>query len=144
MISIDTNVLVYAHRTDFAEHARAQDAVAGALMGSEPVGLCWPVLHEFLAVVTNPRLFVEPTPMDTAMAQVQDWLSSPVYTTIREGSRHLESLASGLANSSIAGGAIHDARIAAICLDSGVRELWTVDRDFSRFPQIQVRNPLVA
>jgi predicted nucleic acid-binding protein len=40
--------------------------------------------------------------------------------------------------------AIHDARIAAICLQHGVSELWTADRDFSRFPKVKVRNPLVG
>ncbi|MEK6245650.1 MAG: hypothetical protein AABM33_14270 [Pseudomonadota bacterium] len=44
----------------------------------------------------------------------------------------------------IEGGAIHDARIAALCLHHGVKELWTVDRDFSRFPALRVRNPLVS
>jgi uncharacterized protein len=43
----------------------------------------------------------------------------------------------------IRGGQIHDARIAAICLQHGVSELWTADRDFSRFPQLKTRNPLV-
>jgi len=42
------------------------------------------------------------------------------------------------------GGAMHDARIAAICLDHGVTELLTADRDFSRFPGLRVRNPLVT
>ena len=43
----------------------------------------------------------------------------------------------------ISGAAIHDARIAAICLDHGVDELWTCDRDFSRFPDLRTRNPLI-
>jgi hypothetical protein len=43
----------------------------------------------------------------------------------------------------IAGPLVHDARIAAICLQHGVRELWTADRDFSRFPQLKTVNPLV-
>jgi hypothetical protein len=42
----------------------------------------------------------------------------------------------------IRGGMIHDARIAALCIHYGVRELWTADRDFSRFPGLKTRNPL--
>ena len=38
---------------------------------------------------------------------------------------------------------LDDARIAALCLSHGVSELWSADRDFSRFPDIAVRNPLV-
>ena len=37
---------------------------------------------------------------------------------------------------------IHDARIAAICLHNGVTELWTADRDFSRFKPLKTVNPL--
>jgi uncharacterized protein len=43
----------------------------------------------------------------------------------------------------LSGGQHHDARIAAICLENAVNELWSADRDFSRFPQIKVRNPLI-
>jgi hypothetical protein len=38
---------------------------------------------------------------------------------------------------------VHDARIAALCLQHGVSELLTADRDFSRFPALRTRNPLV-
>lgn len=39
---------------------------------------------------------------------------------------------------------VHEARIAALCLLHGVGELWSADRDFSRFPELEVRNPLVG
>ena len=45
---------------------------------------------------------------------------------------------------SVAGPRVHDARIAAVCILHGVRELWSADRDFSRFPDLKVRNPLIA
>ena len=44
----------------------------------------------------------------------------------------------------IQGPAVHEARIAALCLTHGVRELWSADRDWSRFPELAVRNPLLA
>jgi len=44
----------------------------------------------------------------------------------------------------VTGPMVHDARIAALCLLHGVTELWTADRDFSRFPDLKVRNPLVG
>lgn len=37
---------------------------------------------------------------------------------------------------------MHDARIAALCLLHGVRVLWSADRDFSRFPELAVVDPL--
>jgi uncharacterized protein len=49
-----------------------------------------------------------------------------------------------LDGSRVVGPQIHDARVAAICEHHGVRELWTADRDFGRFPGLRVRNPLVG
>jgi uncharacterized protein len=42
----------------------------------------------------------------------------------------------------VAGPAVHDARIAALCLANGVRELWSADRDFTQFPDLRTANPL--
>lgn len=43
----------------------------------------------------------------------------------------------------IAGPRVHDARVAALCLAHGVATLLSADRDFSRFPTLDVRNPMV-
>ena len=63
---------------------------------------------------------------------------------IGEGSRHLDLLGDVSREGRVRGAAIHDARIAAICLEHGVSELWTADRDFSRFPSLKTRNPLMG
>jgi len=144
VIALDTNILVYAHRRDLPEHARAFDAVAQALSGPAPVGLCWPVVQEFLAVVTNPRIFATPTPASDAFHQVDHWCASPRAMTLHESPSHLATLRALVIDGHISGGAMHDARIAAICIDHGVSELLTADRDFSRFPRLRVRNPLVG
>ena len=144
MIALDTNLLVYANRRDLEWHSTAVDVVNRALEGSEPVGLCWPVVHEFIAVVSNPRLFADPTPLDRSLAHVEHWMSSPVVTPLRETASHLATLRRLTVRGRVSGGAVHDARIAAICLDNGVRELWTADRDFTRFPDLAVRNPLIT
>jgi predicted nucleic acid-binding protein len=47
-------------------------------------------------------------------------------------------------SSGASGGRVHDARVVAICLSHGVRELWTADRDFTRFPELTTSNPLVG
>lgn len=143
MIALDTNVLVYAHRRDLPLHTEAVDVVTAALAGSEPVALCWPALHEFVSVVTHRKVFRRPTPTATAIAQAQDWVSSPVARVLGESPRHLDTLADLCTVGRVHGPVVHDARIAAICLDNGVRELWTADRDFTRFPALRVRNPFI-
>lgn len=143
MIALDTNLLVYAHRGEMPQHEAALRVVSDALAGSEPVGLCWPVLHEFIAIVTSPRAFRPPTPATLALDQVEDWVASPRAVLLHESGRHLSTLRELMVAGRVVGGVTHDARIAAMCLDHGVRELLTSDRDFTRFPMLRVRNPLV-
>ncbi|NNK63615.1 MAG: VapC toxin family PIN domain ribonuclease, partial [Gemmatimonadetes bacterium] len=49
-----------------------------------------------------------------------------------------------VSGSRVAGPRIHDARVAALCDYHGVRELWSADRDFTRFPDLRTRNPLAG
>ena len=71
MIAIDTHVLVHAHRADMPLHDRALSAVRECAEGSRPWGLPWPCVHEFLSIVTSPRVFKHPSTMDEALAQVR-------------------------------------------------------------------------
>lgn len=142
MIGLDTNLLVYAHRADAPQHERAQVALRPVVEGAlGPVGIPWPCVHEFLAVVTRP-LWSRPMRIGDAIESLRRVLASPVVEPLTETSDHLDILA-GLCPPELAGGRVHDARIAAICLGHGVRELWSADRDFGAFPRLRVRNPLV-
>lgn len=142
MIGIDTNLLVYAHRPDMTAHEAAAAAIGRALQSPVPVALCWPVVHEFLGVVTRPSFFADPTPMAVALAQVRSWLGAPRVELISETDRHLAVLDVICQQGAVRGAMIHDARVAAIYLENGVREIWSADRDFSRFPQLRAVNPL--
>jgi uncharacterized protein len=103
----------------------------------------WPCLHEFLAIVTHPRIYNPPTPLAVALDQVDAWIESPSLNLIRESEGYWPHLKNVIEQGRVVGPKVHDARIAAICLLHGVRELWTADRDFSRFPALMTRNPLV-
>jgi hypothetical protein len=144
MIAIDTNILVYAHRPQFAVHGRCRDAVETLVRSGRPLALPWPCLHEFVSVVTNARRFSPPTVVREALAFVADFAALPQCQFIGETSRHLEILAALAEVPGVSGPRIHDARIAAICLGHGVRELWTADRDFSYFPGLRTVNPVAA
>lgn len=144
MIGLDTNVLVYAHRSEVPFHERASSRLTELLRGPEAVALCWPVIHEFLGVVTNGRIYRSPTPMPTAVEQVKTWCAAPRLTVVKESMQHLAVLADLCQAGEVSGPMIHDARVAAIYLENGVSEVWSADRDFSRFPQLRVVNPLAA
>lgn len=142
MIAVDTNLLVYSHRADSAFHEKAFQRVSQLASGSSAWAIPWPCLHEFLAIVTHPRIYKPPTPLTIALEAIDAWLESPGLVLIAEGPTYFSELSRVLQAGKIEGPKVHDARIAALCLFSGVRELWSADRDFSRFPDLKVRNPL--
>lgn len=142
MIAVDTNILVYAHREDSPWHTPAYTAIEQLAEGKSPWAIPWPCIHEFLAIATHPRLFNPPTPLSRAIDQVEAWLESPSVHLLAEQPKYWETLRGLLLAGKISGQTVHDGRVAAICLQHGVRELWTADRDFGRFPALKVRNPL--
>jgi toxin-antitoxin system PIN domain toxin len=144
MIAIDSNLLVYAHRGEGGSSDRAYELMHGLSEGRQPWAIPYPCVHEFLRNVTDPRIYAEPTPLEAALHQVSIWDEIPSVRFLSEGSRHLERLSHISLTGRIRGAMIHDARIAAICLEHGVSELWTADRDFGRFPSLRTRNPLVG
>jgi hypothetical protein len=143
MIAVDTNILVYAYNSRASEHAAARGALE-RLATSPAWGIPWIAAGEFIAVVTNPRMWRPPASAHEAIAALEVWLGTPGARLLGEmpGSwaRFRELALAG----SVQGRKVHDARIAAVCLDHGVTELWSLDRDFSWFPALRVRNPLVG
>lgn len=143
MIAIDTNLLVYAHRADSAFHDKARSLIEGLAEEGRAFAIPWACMHEFIGVVTHPRVFKHPTPLADALDAVRQLLELPSVRLLAEEPGYLDVLARCAVAARIAGPAIHDTRIAALCLFHGVRELWSADRDFSRYPSLVVRNPLV-
>ena len=144
MIAVDTNILVYAHRKDSDWHLQASGAVASLANATAPWAIPWPCVHEFLAIVTHPRIFRPPTPRERACDQVGAWMEAPSLVMLGEDADYWPALREAVIRGKVAGPAVHDARIAAICLRHGVAELWSADRDFSRFARLPVRNPLTT
>jgi hypothetical protein len=144
MIAIDTNVLVYAHREELPWHDIALARITELAEGRSPWAVPWPCIHEFLAIVTHSRIYAPPTPLNAAIDQVEAWFESPSLVLLAETEGYWPELRSALEQGRINGAQVHDARVAAICQDHGVRELWTADRDFGRFPMLNVRNPFVG
>lgn len=142
MIAVDTNILVYAHREDSPFHAVASRRVRDLAEGRLPWAIPWPCVHEFLGVVTHPRVYQPPTPLSLALATVDGWLEAPTLLMLAETDDYWPHLRSLVTAGKIAGPRMHDARIAALCRLHGVRELWSADRDFSRFADVKVVNPL--
>lgn len=144
MIAVDTNILVYAHREDSPWHDTAYATMVGLAEGRTLWAIPWPCIHEFLAIVTHLRIFSPPTPLNVAIDQVEAWSEAPSLILLAETEGYWAQFRKMIEAGRVAGGQIHDARVAVLCYLHGVRELWTADRDFNRFPGLSVRNPLIA
>jgi len=143
LIAVDTNILVYAHREDSPFHSSAARCIAELAEGSAPWAIPWPCFHEFIAIVTHPRIYRPPTPLETACNQVEAWMESPSLAPLAEADGYWPQLRTVVMSGQVIGPRVHDARIVALCRQHNVRELWSADRDFGRFPDMSVVNPLV-
>ena len=143
MIAVDTNLLLYAHRPESPFHERALQVVEALWSERGAWGIPVHCLVEFAAVASNGRIWKAPSSRDQIAEQVAVWEESPTLRLLGDDRtvwrRCLELAGRGLCE----GGAWYDARIAGACLAHGVAELWTADRDYSRFPALRTRNPLV-
>jgi uncharacterized protein len=144
MIAVDTNLLVYAHREDSPWHSVALKVLTDLAEGSATWAIPWPCIHEFFAIVTHPKIYRPASPTLVAVACIRAWMQSPTLRLLGEGPDHLDQLERLVMHAKAVGPLVHDARIAALCASHGVRQFWSADRDFSRFPSLKLKNPLVG
>jgi len=141
MILLDVNVLVYAHRTDTADHARYRQWLEGAINSEAAYGLSDLVLSGFMRVVTHPRVFEVPSTLTDASTFVMQLRDLPNRVSIGPGPHHWEIFSRLCETAGAKGNLIADANLAAIAIENGC-EWITTDRDFSRFPGLKWRHPL--
>ena len=141
MIALDTNILVQARRRELEHHQRAAKLLRELAEGEAPWSIPWPAVYEFLRVVTHPRVFDPPTRLDAALEDLDSLFASPSLVMLGESLSHAGHMRRAVAEGEAHGNLAHDAHIAALCLEHGVRELWTMDRDFARFGGLRCKNP---
>jgi len=139
--AVDTNVLMFAEIRSRPQHETASALVRRLAEGHLPWAIPWPCIYEFLRVITHPRVFHPPVPIATALADLKRILTAPTLVLLSETDHHAEIMARLLGESGATGNLVHDAHIAALCIEHGVSELLTGDRDFSRFPGLSTRDP---
>jgi toxin-antitoxin system PIN domain toxin len=138
---LDVNILVYAHRKDAPDHARYRVWLEQALDGQEPIAVSELVCSGFLRIVTHPRVFVDPTPLDTALEFIWELRRHTNLHIAAPGNRHwpiFTTLCTGL---HCRGNAIPDAYHAALALETD-SEWISADTGFSRYPDLRWRHPL--
>ena len=106
----------------------------------EAYGVSELVLSGFLRIVTHPRAFPLPSPLDSALAFTEDIRGRQNCLVITPGDRHWEIFVRLCQASSARGTLVADAYFAALAIESG-SEWITMDRDFARFPGLRWRRP---
>lgn len=140
MIAVDTNILVYAHRPEFAYHKRALERLSELAEGDALWGLPVFCLAEFIRIVTHPRILTPPFALDEALTTLGRILDSPSVSVLCPGDRFWPLLQDSIREGRAAGNLVFDAQIVALCREHGVRALLTEDRDFRRFRTFAVED----
>jgi predicted nucleic acid-binding protein len=142
VIAIDTNLLVYAHRSATPE-PKTSSARRGACCAS-PGGWGFSIgnILEFWSVVTHPAAKGRPSTPNEAKKFIRSlvdqggaaiWLPAPGFDA-----RFLDTAT----RLSLVGPRVFDLQIALTALDHGVREMWTHDAGFIHLPGLSVHDPL--
>ncbi len=141
MILLDVNVLVYAHRTDAPNHDRFRNWLESNVNSDVAYGVADIVLSGFVRVVTHPRVFQQPTPLETALTFVADVRDRLNCVVVHPSERHWEIFTRLCRETDARGNMVADAYLAALAIESG-SEWTTTDRDYARFPGLRWRHPL--
>ena len=141
MILPDVNVLIYAYREDSVEHSRYKEWLDNLLKGDGAYGISELVLSSFLRVVTHPKIFRTPTPLEKALMFIEELKNQPHCIPVSPGQRHWEIFQKFCRQAHVKGNLVADAYLAALAMESGCQWI-TTDRDFSRFPGLHWRHPL--
>jgi toxin-antitoxin system PIN domain toxin len=129
----DVNVLLAAARGDHPHHAVARawleaalrDAPTGTTLSIQPM-----VIASFLRLVTSPRIFVEPTPIEAAVGFVDALLAAPGVALGTHGPEW-PVLRTMCVENGLIGNALPDAWLAAATIEQR-EHLVSFDRDFAR------------
>jgi hypothetical protein len=142
VIAVDTNLLVYAHRSGCPEHNAARRAIEEAANTADGWGIPSPCLLEFWSVATHPSSVGGGSVAATARAFIDALIETAGAAILPPpaalGPRCLQ-LAEQL---DIRGPRVFDLQICLAALDAGVTEIWTHDAGFVCLPGLKVRDPL--
>ena len=140
MIVLDANVFLYAYDDSSTSHAACHAWLTQALNGSEKIGLPWQTAQAFLRIATNPRIYVQPMSIQTAIDIVASWLARPQVVAISPEDRFWTIFREQLTSGRASGPLVTDAAIATIAVEQGAT-LCTTDRDFRRFDGVKLIDP---
>jgi toxin-antitoxin system PIN domain toxin len=141
MITIDTNLLIYAHRSGTREHRSARSAIETACGSAGGCAITLPSIAEFFSVVTHPAATGRPSSPGDAAAFLAA-LEEAGAIVLGPGPAFSTRLVQTAADLTVTGSRIFDLQIGLCALDGGATELWTHDANFVKIPGLVIRDPL--
>ena len=143
MILVDANLLLYAEDKLSEHHEAARTWWDAQLSGSDPVGLCWPVLNAFIRIGTNARLHQRPLTLKEAIERVQSWLDQPCVRLLQPSEKHWPIFQQMLRSGNAVANLVSDAHLAALAVEHNCW-LHSTDTDFARFRGLKWKNPVAG
>lgn len=128
----DVNILVYAHREETLEHERYAKWLIELATGLEPFAISESVLHGFVRVVTNPKIFKPGSTIAQAFQFADALLARPNCVLMRAGQGHWPIYRRLCQAGPIQSKLTADAAHAALAIEMGC-EWISADTDFARF-----------
>ena len=139
--SLDVNILLYSSDRSSERHDAARQFLESCAARPEVLCLTWPTLMSYLRIATHPSIFAAPLAPDEALNNIAALLTLPQVRVVSEQDGFMEAYRHVTDGMSVRGNLVADAHVAAILFQSGVRTLYSNDRDFRKFESLEVRNP---
>jgi toxin-antitoxin system PIN domain toxin len=142
VIAIDTNILVFAHRSGVPQHSKARAAIERAATSGRGWGIAAASIAEFWSVVTHPAALGRPSEPSEAQSFMRSLVEDGGARLWRPGPNFGDRLMQVATDRTVAGVRIFDLQIALTAFDNGATEIWTHDRNFTIVPGLAVKDPL--
>lgn len=138
---LDANILLYAYDSSSTHHLACSAWLETTLNSDETVALPWQTVLAFVRIATNPKATRRPISGVEACTIVESWLSRPNVVVADHGEKFWEIFSAQVTDAQIAGPLVTDTALAALALEKGAT-LCSTDRDFRRFKNLKVLDPL--
>jgi toxin-antitoxin system PIN domain toxin len=142
VIAVDTNLLVYAHRSAVPEHRQAQEALQRAAEARSGWGIALPCAAEFWMVVTHPSAVGRPSTPQEARGFLERLRRDADMRFFVPGRNTGVRLLNTAESQGVTGSRIFDLQIGLIAVEAGATEIWTHDANFLAPPGLRVVDPL--
>ena len=139
--TVDASVLLYASDESSRYHEPAEAFLRDLAGGPGITYLFWPTVMAYVRIATHPTVFTSPLTPEEALTNIDNLLAIPHVRTIGEQDRFWQLYLDASTAAGARGNLVPDAHVVALMLENGVRTIWTHDRDYRRFDEIEVRDP---